>query len=267
MFTGIVHLSELRALGIDPRTAVRDGTQQRLRPAWFAAPGAPPEQIRAVLAAGVVSCISFFSARGVHRPEDDRLHLGVTGSSSARSPSTDLVLHWGGRTPPGRGPSAEATAERALEHVLLCQPPDHAVAVIDSALHLGVLGPGLLASTLALLPARLRPLLPAFDGRAESGLESLTRFRLRACGILCRPQVEIAGVGRVDLLVDDWLVIELDGRRWHAVEEAFVRDRRRDAAAARLGYAVLRFGYADVVHDWDRTLATIRATVGRGRTR
>lgn len=267
MFTGIVHLSELRTLGTDPRTAIRDGTLKRLRPGWFAAPGAPPEQFRAVLAAGVVSCISFFAARGVHRPEDDRMHLGVTGSSSARSPSADLLLQWGGRTPPAHLPSAEATPERSLEHVLLCQPPDQAVAVIDSALHLGVLGPGLLASTLALLPARLRPLLPAFDGRAESGLESLTRFRLRACGILCRSQLEIAGVGRVDLLIDDWLVIELDGRRWHVVEEAFVHDRRCDAAAARLGYAVLRCGYADVAHDWDRTLATICATLERGRTR
>ncbi|AZZ55832.1 endonuclease domain-containing protein [Rathayibacter iranicus] len=266
MFTGIVHLSELRTLGIDPRTAIRDGTLKCLRPGWFAAPGAPPEHIRAVLGAGVVSCISFFAARGVRRPEDNRLHLGVTGSSSARSPSADLLLHWGGRTPPAHLPSAEATPERALEHVLLCQPPGQAVAVIDSALHLGVLGSGLLASTLALLPARLWPLLPAFDGRgvgpgvADAVPPARRRHPLRS-------QDEIAGVGRVDLLINDWLVIELDGRRWHVVEEAFVHDRRCDAAAARLGYAVLRCGYADVVHDWDRTLATICATLERGRTR
>lgn len=166
-----------------------------------------------------------------------------------------------------KGPAVEASAERALEHLLLCQPPDEAVAVVDSALHLGIIGPGLLASTLALLPARLQPLLPAFDVRAESGLESLTRFRLLACGIVCRPQVAIPGVGRVDLLIDEWLIIELDGRQWHGTADAFTSDRRRDAAAVLRGYTVLRFGYSDVVRAWSRTTSTILATLARGRTR
>ncbi|WP_165759527.1 DUF559 domain-containing protein [Rathayibacter oskolensis] len=74
-------------------------------------------------------------------------------------------------------------------------------------------------------------------------------------------------MGRVDLLIDDWLVIELDGRRWQGTADAFTRDRRRDAAAVLRGYTVLRFGYAAVVHDWSRTSATILATLARGRTR
>lgn len=166
-----------------------------------------------------------------------------------------------------RGPAVEASPERALEHLLLGQPSDQAVAVIDSALHLGLIAPGPVASTLHLLPSRLRSLLAALDGRAESGIEWLTRFRLRACGIFCATQVEIPGVGLMDLLVDGWLIIELDGRRWHTTQDVFMRDRRRDGAATAQGYTVLRFTYADVVHHWDRTLSTIRATLARGRSR
>ncbi|PPI25626.1 MULTISPECIES: endonuclease domain-containing protein [unclassified Rathayibacter] len=267
MLTGVLHLSRLRALGVDPRAAVRNGTLTRLRPGWFAAADARADQQQAVLHAGFVSCVSFFDARGAYRPEDDRLHLGVHSSNRARTTDPGVVVHWSRRIPMPTGPAVVASTERALEHLLLCQPSDESVAVVDSALHRGIIGPGLLAGTMALLPARLHPLLSAFDGRAESGIESLTRFRLLACGVGCRPQAEIPGVGRVDLLIDDWLVIELDGRRWHTAAEAFTRDRRRDAAAVLSGYTVLRFSYADVVHDWARTSTVILGTMARGRTR
>lgn len=267
VLTGILHVTRLRDLGVDHRAAVRAGSLTRLRPGWFAAADATAEHVQAVQNAGFVSCVSYFGARGAYRPEGQQLHLGVAGSNRARSPLPDVALHWSRRTPMSKAPAVEASSQRALEHLLLCQPTDQAVAVVDSALHRGIIGPGLLASTLALLPVRLQPLLPAFDGRAESGIESLTRFRLLACGVVCRPQVEIPGVGRVDLLIDDWLVVELDGRRWHEAADSFTRDRRRDAAAVLRGYTVLRFGYADVVHDWGRTSSTILATLARGRTR
>lgn len=267
MLTGIVHVSRLQTLGVDPRAAVREGALRRLRPGWFAAADARADQVRAVLAAGFVSCVSWFEARAAFRPEGEELHIGVTSSNRAWGALPDTVVHWSRRAPMPKRPTAEASPERALEHLLLCQPPDQAVAVVDSALQLGIIGHGLLASTFAQLPARLRPLVSSLHGRAESGIESLTRFRLLVHGIVCRSQVEIAGVGRVDLLVDDWLVIELDGRRWHATAEASTRDRRRDAAAVLRGYTLLRFGYADVVQDWERISSTILATLARGRTR
>lgn len=52
------------------------------------------------------------------------------------------------------------------------------------------------------------------------------------------------GGGRVDVLLPDHgVVIEADGRRWHARVEAFDRDRWRDNEAAASGLAVLRFTF------------------------
>lgn len=48
-------------------------------------------------------------------------------------------------------------------------------------------------------------------------------------------QVWVASVGWVDLVVDGWLVIEVDGYATH--REAFGEDRRRDAELTRLGAA------------------------------
>jgi hypothetical protein len=50
------------------------------------------------------------------------------------------------------------------------------------------------------------------------------------------------GSARVDVLVPEWrLVIEADGRRWHARLDDFDRDRWRDNLATAAGYDVLRF--------------------------
>lgn len=44
------------------------------------------------------------------------------------------------------------------------------------------------------------------------------------------------------------VVLELDGRRWHATAQAQVEDRRRDRAAIAHGWITLRFGWQEIVH-------------------
>jgi hypothetical protein len=41
------------------------------------------------------------------------------------------------------------------------------------------------------------------------------RLLLRALGHRAEVQVRIAGVGRVDLVVDGWLIVECDSRAYH----------------------------------------------------
>lgn len=43
------------------------------------------------------------------------------------------------------------------------------------------------------------------------------------------------------------LVVELDGRRWHATTQAMADDRRRDRLAAHHGWLTLRFGWQEIV--------------------
>lgn len=98
---------------------------------------------------------------------------------------------------------------------------------------------------------------------ADSGLESLLRFRLRSRGLEIRSQVEVPGVGRVDVVIGDRLIVEVDGVVGHT-GSARHKDLLRDAVAAAHGFLTLRFDYALVVHDWPLVEAAILRIVEAG---
>lgn len=121
------------------------------------------------------------------------------------------------------------------------------MATLDSALHHELLTRDQLASIFELLPVRFAPLLALVGASAESGPETFMRLILRALGVAFETQVWIAGVGRVDFLVDGWLIIECDSREFHAGWDQQVEDRRRDVAAAQLGYLTIRPLASDIM--------------------
>ena len=62
-----------------------------------------------------------------------------------------------------------------------------------------------------------------------------------------------AGSHRVDGFIEEWgLLLEADGRRWHARLATMESDRRRDQEAVRRGYRTLRFGWTDLRDDASR---------------
>lgn len=114
-----------------------------------------------------------------------------------------------------------------------------------------------LTSAFARIGARARKVLAALDGQPPSESELEARFveLLESAG-LPRPQMQVAidGVtgenGRVDgFYADRRVIVELDGRRFHARVDAFERDRRRDHAAVRRGLATVRFTHRQIVSD------------------
>lgn len=71
---------------------------------------------------------------------------------------------------------------------------------------------------------------------------------------------------RVDVFIADWtVVIEADGRNWHARVEDFEEDRRRDNELAKRGIQVIRLTYRMLKSDPEDCLETIRA-VGHVRS-
>lgn len=98
------------------------------------------------------------------------------------------------------------------------------------------------------LPEAARRDLRRADVRAESGLETIVRLIAGDLGFRVRSQVTFPGIGRVDLLIEDWIVVETDGSAFHDLPLA-AADRRRDALLAADGRTVLRPEYALVVHD------------------
>ncbi|MWV50629.1 DUF559 domain-containing protein [Rathayibacter sp. VKM Ac-2803] len=264
---GVHHIGYLRAIGVDAAAAARGGALRRIRRGWYASPAASAEELRAADACGSLTCISLLAEAGAFRPPDERLHLAITSSSRPRPDALDpdIVTHWSHRVREAEYRSIRTTREEALAHVAQCQPLEYAVAVIDSCLRLRLIDSGQVARIIDALPRRLARLATLVDSRAEAGTESITGVRLQLGGIECELQVEIPGLGRVDLVIDGWLILEVDSRAWHDDPRSYQRDRHRDRVAAELGFTTLRLTYADVMHDWPRTLDGILAVLARGR--
>lgn len=92
------------------------------------------------------------------------------------------------------------------------------------------------------------------DGYAppESELEARTLEAVDAAGLpipvlQASPPWRTKELQRVDLAWEKWkVIIEADGRRWHARMEAFARDRRRTRLAAAHGWLVVPVTWEDL---------------------
>ncbi len=150
--------------------------------------------------------------------------------------------------------------------MLRCQPHDHAIATIDSALNLGLLGLPQLVELIDRMPGIYARVIGEVDGAAQSGTESLARVRLRRRGMTVRTQVAIRGVGTVDLVIGERLVVEIDSRSHH-LGKGYETDRARDLELFRLGYSVIRISYRRVMYDWISVESAILEAVRRGEHR
>ena len=58
------------------------------------------------------------------------------------------------------------------------------------------------------------------------------------------------------------LIVEVDGRRWHASRKRFLADRYRDNAALLEGKRVIRLTWEDVVRNESYVVATVSRALG-----
>ncbi|MGN6741830.1 MAG: DUF559 domain-containing protein [Amnibacterium sp.] len=260
--------AELLAAGRSARwiaDEVRAGRLVPVRKGHYAVQGAPKQIVRAVRVGGLATGATAARALGLWTPTDGRLAVVVPATASrlrdpdnARLPlrGDSVRVHWTSeRMPPQTLVDRIAPILVVLEHLLLTFPATQALTAVDSALHQRHIRLADLAVLRDRLPARVGAALALADARAESGLETIARLLLQQAGLGVVPQVDIPGVGRVDLVVDGRLIVELDGAEWHA--DRFEEDRARDSAAARLGYRTLRFTYRQVLHEWPVVFAAI----------
>ncbi|AQA02041.1 hypothetical protein BVC93_05900 [Mycobacterium sp. MS1601] len=253
---GVVSASQLRAEGWS-RGQIRSHGLVPVRRGWYASRFADPLVVRAVSSGGVLGCVSALRRFGVWVP-DSALHVRYSHRARRSRPGT-RSCHPYRLDPPIIG--AVDPMDIAVASAANCLDAEGLVVILDSMLNKRVIDmPDARAIVAASRFAHL-DLAERCDAKSESGTETLIRLRLRACKIRLRSQVGIQGVGRVDFLVGDRLIIEADSREHHASK--YQSDRTRDRTAIGLGFLVIRLTYEDVVYRWDMVLADILAVVRR----
>lgn len=233
------------------------GSLIRIRRGWYATPDADATIVGAVRGEGCVSCASALRLRGVWVPETlDAKHVRHADHRRERGRT--------GCRPHGANPPVVAAVddvETAFRCVLRCGSDEDVIVTADSLLHLRLATREDLAAWARAAPERALALLGAADV-AESGLESMTRVRLRSRRLRVRTQVWI-GRRRVDILVGDRLVIECDGAEHHSGWTAQAADRARDRELVAAGSVVMRVTYRQVLDEWPSIEQEILAVVRR----
>jgi hypothetical protein len=198
--------------------------------------------------------------RGV--PRVDSVHIATPDTASRRG-GPGMVAHR------RRLPADEivmvdgfpvTTPVRTLADLLPRLAPEDGLAILDSALHLGLVEAAQLEAVERAAAGRpgagqVRPLLEIADARAESPLESRVRLDCVRGGVApdeLQHEVALPGGGRarVDLA---WLTglrpifAEADGADVHSRPDVLFRDRSRANELALVGALVLRFTWHDTL--------------------
>lgn len=238
--------------------ALAKGIVVRPRLGWLALPSAPPELLWAAQHNVVLTCATRAAQLGLWTLQADQPHVSVRHRKSQR-PTIDGVVHWRRALVPRPPHMLADHLENALDCVASCLPHEEALAIWDSALQKPLID----LPSLAAIPfkGRARAVLAECTPFSDSGLESIFRTRLRWLRVRIRPQAWVHG-HRVDFLIGERLVIQIDGKHHEKAQRA--SDRAHDVELMKRGYYVIRLGNAEVVFDWSSVETSILDVIARG---
>jgi very-short-patch-repair endonuclease len=203
------------------------------------------------------------------------LEIVVSRSRNGRSVLATVV-----RSDFAQGTRVNGIPCLTVAHTILSlanEAPDVLEGAIDHALTRRMVSIGELQDRFASWAPRRRPgvdqlrsiLTARGDGTVPptSALERILRTFLSSSGL---PEFQFEyelpwwpeGEGRVDAYAPSCsLIVEADGRAWHARERDFVKDRRRDNLATAHGHATLRFTWIDLTRYAAENRDLLRMTV------
>lgn len=247
--------------------AVVDGALVRIRKGWYALPGVAPTITQAFRVGGVLACADAAVSHGLWVPRYRGVHVVVPEHASRlrdreryhlRRDGTDgAVVHWSSAAPPPC--TLVQDVEDCIVTAAQCFGAEFAFVLLESALRLRLIGAPAKTRLLERLPATIRRHLRWAGTASESGLESMVAFRLRRLGVSFRQQVRVGG-RRVDFLIGEVLVVEIEGAGFHDADA----DNRRDIELGLLGYRVHHFRTEAVERHWSSAEADIVAAISRG---
>ena len=260
--SGIARVSDMLQLGYSRHHLAKllsEGRLLRPQRGWVALPGTDPLLLFAAEHRVVLTCMTVAKRHGLWQSTDAGLHV-ASRSRNASHNKIGTVTHWAKPAAPRLPHALIDPLENALAYIAECQPMSEAHAVWESALHQGKVSfEGL--SQMRLGPAG-RQLLTECSRFSDSGLESMLARVLRSMGLNVMSQIYLFG-HRVDLLVEKWLVVQIDGG--HHVGPQRTEDNRHDAILANNGYAVIRVSYWQVMNEMAEVQHLIMTRLNRPR--
>lgn len=265
MCGGAARWDRLRELDVPAHTLRGSGLAVGL--GAYALPDAPAAIVTAVRLNGVVSHASAAELHGfpLWRPSKD-LHVTV---ASWRPAEPAVKLHRARLLPPDLDTFQPLTSP--LRTALDCGRSMsllEAVVVLDAAMHRGRVPPGALRAAAEAArghgSAALRQAVRFANALAESPLESVLRLLVTLLPCHVDVQMRVSRAGKVDLVLNGWLVLEADGYEYHSDRKAYREDRRRANVLPGQRMVLLRYTWEDLrFHRWE-VLAQIEEVLRMG---
>jgi very-short-patch-repair endonuclease len=240
------------------RAAVEAGRVIRLRRGIYGCPHLSEPTARAVRVAGALTCVSILREAGVWAGNSRTVHVQLA-PGTARPGSLEITPHW--ELP--RFPMEtkwRAGPVQAMWRAIHCLDGENAIAALESALHLRFLSKADALRLALHAPRRLHPDVDTLDSNSGSGNETIVRRRLQAAGYSVETQAYVPGMGHEDLLVENCVGLDIDGRQWHG-EDRYEIDHARDLQVEGLGRHVLRISTSQIHVTWPTTMAVIERVV------
>lgn len=240
------------------KRAVGAGRLVRPSRGWVALPSADPVLIRAAQSRVILTCVTAAARRGLWDVGDDTFHVAV--SPHARpADGIRARIHWCEPMILRAPGTLVDSVPNLLSIVAKCQPYEQALTIWESAIRRKQITP----DTMRTLPLSARSLRILDDARpfADEGTESILFVRLTWLGLPMRRQIMVLG-HRVDLLIGDRLVIQVDGG--HHVDQQRTSDNKHDARLRLAGYHTIRVSYWQLMHEWHVVQDLILGAIARG---
>lgn len=254
-YDGVARAKHLAAAGVSDfqlRAALASGTVARVARGVYATPNADPQLVAIRSLPAEPACVSAAQLAGLWvLGAAEQPHVAVTHSRSYAG----YVCHRVAAPPPLLDTVVQS---------LRCLPELEGLMIAESAVVLKGLPLSALRQRLAgRSDARERRIAAAIVPQSQSAIECMARFLLRRAGFHVESQVNIPGMGHLDLMVDGRLGIEADGAGFHMDRASFEEDRRRWNVTTRLGVPTLVVTYALLKHRPHEFIAMVREALNR----
>jgi hypothetical protein len=213
---GVAGARSLTQAGVSRRAieaALFEGTIRRVTRGVYAVPDADPLLIHAGRHHAVPGCVTAAVAAGlwvIKNPVEPHL------AARHGRPVSGCVVHRS---------QVPLTALDMVCQALRCLPPLEGLTIAESAVRKGLVQlPELRERFPAAREKSFRELVTRIRPQSGSIIETVARYLLEDAGLTVELQVNIPGMGHLDLLVDGLLGIEADGYAHHSNRRAYRED-------------------------------------------